>query len=101
MFPALLTAGSYAVESNKTSQEFGFLPGFPELSGNVTLSLWSAADVDNACSALPDDTPDLSKRIVLLENLDARATGCYPQDQGTNVVAKGGQYLLYYAKDNL
>ncbi|RSM17836.1 hypothetical protein CDV31_003262 [Fusarium ambrosium] len=101
MFPALLTAASYAVESNKTSQEFGFLPGFPELSGNVTLSLWSAVDADNACSALPDDTPDLSKRIVLLENLDARATGCYPQDQGTNVVAKGGQYLLYYAKDNL
>ncbi|KAJ4326312.1 hypothetical protein N0V84_003178 [Fusarium piperis] len=100
MFPALLAAGSYGVESNKTSQEFGFLRGFPELSGNVTLSLWSAVGADNACSPLPDDTPDLSKRIILLENLDSRATGCYPVDQGTNVVAKGGQYLLYYGKDN-
>lgn len=97
----MLTAGSYAAESNKTSQEFGFLSGIPEFPGDITLSLWSAVDADNACSPLPDGTPDLSKRIVLLEILDARATGCYAQDQAANVVAKGGQYLLYYGKDNL
>ncbi|KPM34729.1 hypothetical protein AK830_g11841 [Neonectria ditissima] len=104
IFPTLLTAGSYAVggvNSANSSHEFGFLPGVPAFTKNVTLSLWSAVDADNACSALPDDTPDLSQKIVLLESVDARATGCYPPDQGANVVAKGGRYLLYFPRDNL
>ncbi|KAF4995752.1 hypothetical protein FDECE_12701 [Fusarium decemcellulare] len=94
MFPALLTAASYSVGSNSTNSEFGFLPGLPEITRNVSLQLWSAVDADNACSPLSADIPDLSERIVLLESLDARATGCYPQDQGANVAAKGGKYLL-------
>ncbi|KAK7413477.1 hypothetical protein QQX98_007625 [Neonectria punicea] len=104
-FPTLLTAGSYVVGDESSSanetHEFGFLPGVPAFSRNVSLSLWSAVDANNACSALPDDTPDLSERIVLLESVDARATGCYPPDQGANVVAKGGRYLLYFPRDNL
>jgi hypothetical protein len=65
-----------------------------------SLPLWSAVDANNVCNPLPDDTPDLSQRIVLLEFLDSRATQCYPPDQGANIAAKGGKYMMYYTKSN-
>jgi hypothetical protein len=67
----------------------------------TTLPLWSAVEANNACRPLPEDTPDLSQRIVLLEFPDSRATQCYPQDQGDNIAAKGGRFLIYYERTNL
>ncbi|KAI8201518.1 Minor extracellular protease vpr [Colletotrichum sp. SAR 10_76] len=99
LFPTLLNAGTFSVDSNSTGSsktEFGYLPGVPELTGDLSLQLWTG----DACSALPEDTPDLSNKIALLQFPDSRATGCYPNDQGNNVAAKGGHYILYYTNDN-
>ncbi|KAI8239397.1 Minor extracellular protease vpr [Colletotrichum sp. SAR 10_96] len=99
LFPTLLNAGTFTVDSNSTGSsktEFGYLPGVPELTGDLSLQLWTG----DACSALPEDTPDLSNKVALLQFPDSRATGCYPNDQGNNVAAKGGHYILYYTNDN-
>ncbi|EOA82987.1 uncharacterized protein SETTUDRAFT_165339 [Exserohilum turcica Et28A] len=101
MFPAFLEQGSYTTSANATTNgthEFGFLMGVPEFAADTTLPLWSVGD---ACKPLPDDTPDLSQRIVLVESKDPQATKCYSQDQGANIAAKGGQFMLYYEQSNL
>ncbi|KAH5463519.1 hypothetical protein HBI31_213750 [Parastagonospora nodorum] len=102
MFPSFLNQGSYKTGNSTTNgtTEFPFLMGTPAFAADTTLPLWSAVDANNACNPLPDDTPDLSQRIVLLEFLDSRATRCYPQDQGANIAAKGGKYMIYYTKSN-
>jgi subtilisin family serine protease len=104
LFPVFLNRGSYTTSENATSNStngFSFLMGTPAFTSDTTLPLWSAADVGDACQPLPDDTPDLSQRIVLLEAKDARATRCYPQDQGNNIAAKGGRFLMFYEHSNL
>lgn len=93
-FPVLVPRGTYAADNN-SSADFGILVGEPNFTSDVKLALWSAVDANNACSPLPNGT-DLSNSIVLLQFLDARATGCYPPDQGSNIAAKGGRYMLYY-----
>ncbi|UQC76278.1 subtilisin Carlsberg [Colletotrichum lupini] len=101
-FPTILNEGTFSVDSNSTSgakSDFAYLPGVPELVGDLSLQLWSPGE-NNACSELPDDTPDLSNKIVLLLFPDSRATGCYPIDQGNKIVAKGGRYILFYTNDN-
>lgn len=101
-FPSFLNQGSYRISTNSTSadSDFGFLMGTPAFATDTTLELWSAVDANNACNPLPDDTPDLSQRIVLLQFLDSRATQCYPQGQGDNIAEKGGKYMIYYTKSN-
>jgi hypothetical protein len=105
LFPTFLQRGSYTTDSNSTNTNttvpFGFLMGGPAFTANATtLPLWSAVGDNNAGGPLPDNTPDLSQRIVLLEFPDSRATQCYPQDQGDNIAAKGGRFLLYYERTN-
>ncbi|OLN97593.1 Minor extracellular protease vpr 1 [Colletotrichum chlorophyti] len=103
LFPTFLNVGTFTVGSNSSSSntksEFSYLPGYPLLTGDLSLQVWAPAE-NNACSALPEDTPDLSGKIALLEFPNSRATGCYPIDQGNNVAAKGGHYILYYTNDN-
>lgn len=93
-FPVLLPFGSYTT-ANSTSANFSIIVGAPVFASAVKLPVWSAVDSNNACTPLPNGT-DLSKTLVLVQYLDAKATGCYPQDQGSNVVAAGGRYMLYY-----
>jgi hypothetical protein len=93
-FPILVPAGSYST-ANSTPANFSILVGEPVFDSAVKLPVWSAVSSNNACSPLPNGT-DLSETLVLLQFLDAKATGCYPQDQGTNIVAAGGRYMLYY-----
>ncbi|KAK7754965.1 hypothetical protein SLS62_003049 [Diatrype stigma] len=108
LFPVLFTAATYSVGGDNASltkeEEFGFLQGSPPFPAAVKLPLWPAGNStaptdDDACSPLPDDTPDLSDKIVLLGV--PSNSNCYPIDQGTNVAAKGGRYMMYYAQDNL
>ena len=93
-FPVLLPRGTFAA-GNSSPGNFGVLMGEPTFESDVKLALWSAVDANNACSPLPNGT-DLSNSIVLLQFLDARATGCYPPDQAGNIAAQGGHYMLYY-----
>lgn len=101
--PLLLTAGSYTVDNaTGISEPFGFISGGPEFAENITLPLWSVSNrsdsANDACSPLPDSTPDLSSKIVLLRVADT--SECYSSTQATNVAAKGGRYLLFYSQSN-
>lgn len=92
--PALLTNATYTV-SESDLESFGYAPGAPDAWANVTLPLWAVnydtADPENACEALPDDTPDLSGYIVLV-----RRGTCAFVDKLENVAAKGAQYVIFY-----
>lgn len=101
-FPTILNEGTFTVASNSTGgseSTFAYLAGVPELVGDLSLQLWTPGE-NNACSDLPDSTPDLSNKIILLEFPNSRATGCYPIDQGDRLVTKGGRYILYNTNDN-
>lgn len=93
-FPILVPTGSYST-ANSTSTNFSMLLGTPSFASAVKLPVWSAVDLNNACTPLPNGT-DLSETIVLLQLLDARTTKCYSQDQSSNIAEKGGRYMLYY-----
>ncbi|TKW56871.1 Minor extracellular protease vpr [Colletotrichum tanaceti] len=110
--PLLLEAGSYTVGSNNNSHNsnstaadvhpFGLVSGTPAFPANITLPLWAVsnnpASDNDACAALPDDTPDLSSRVVLLRVADTPP--CYSVTQVDNLVAKGARYLLFYSRSN-
>lgn len=97
--PVIEPAGAFIVDDG-APEKFGIRFGSPAFQENLTLPLWSASSTigASACSALSDDTPDLSDKVVLvgisLEN------GCYPEDQAGNIVAKGGKYIIYYSLEN-
>lgn len=92
--PALLTVASYTVEDG-AEESLGYTPGSPSAWAGVTLPLWSVnydiTDPTNACTTLPDDTPDLSGYIVLV-----RRGSCTFVQKLQNVVAKGARYVIVY-----
>lgn len=111
--PIFVSSGSYTTneggqQDNKNvsaENAYGFFAGTPYPAEALTLPLWAIGNdtesVTDACSPLPDDTPDLSDKLVLLRAVpDARASNCYPLDQGQNIRAKGGRYMAYYAYSN-
>ncbi|KAK9437898.1 subtilisin-like protease [Metarhizium brunneum] len=87
-----------------TDEKFGFTGEFPYVLGNpdkfdITLPLWVdtfktsvAADL---CFSLPNNTPDLSKYIVLI-----RRGTCSFAEKISNAAAKGAQYVLFYNSVN-
>ncbi|WAO89007.1 Hypothetical protein NCS54_00637900 [Fusarium falciforme] len=98
--PLLLTAASYTVD--KDTRSFGFLNGGPGFKENLTLPLWSVSNdttsKNDACSPLSEDTPDLSSRIVLVRVADSSECGSW--QQGNNVAARGGKYMIFYSQTN-
>lgn len=92
--PAILLNASYNV-ANATSASFGWTAGSPSGWGNISLPLWSVnyntSDPANACTPLPDDTPDLSEYLVLI-----RRGSCTFVQKVENVVAKGAKYVMFY-----
>ncbi|KAK8076725.1 hypothetical protein PG994_003997 [Apiospora phragmitis] len=108
--PIFVSSGSYTTDdgqdNNKSADNvYGFFAGTPYPAKALSLQLWAVGNdtesVTDACSPLPDDTPDLSDKLVLLRSVpDARASNCYPPDQGQNIRAKGGKYMAYYAYSN-
>lgn len=100
VMPLLQTKGSFTFTNS--TEEFGFLSGSTAFSENLTLPLWSVSldpeASNDACSPLPEDTPDLSDKLVLLRVSDTSVCGSW--QQGENLVAKGAQYLMYYSQDN-
>ncbi|KAK7936637.1 uncharacterized protein PG986_015075 [Apiospora aurea] len=106
--PIFVSSGTYTTDEGQAKSEenvYGFFAGTPYPAMALTLPLWAVGNdtesVTDACSPLPDDTPDLSDKLVLLRVVpDARASNCYPPDQGQNIRAKGGRYMAYYAYSN-
>ncbi|KAK8059697.1 subtilisin-like serine protease-like protein [Apiospora saccharicola] len=119
VFPVFVSEGEYSLSqksaggaatvtnSSATIGHYGFLAGTPAFPQETKLSLWAAMGDDlastagDACSPLPDDTPDLSDKLVLLHVPDSQKTRCYPIDQGENIAAKGGKYMAYIVQSNV
>lgn len=97
-YPELLTEGSYTTSEANASTPFGWVASSVPF-GNVTLPLWAVSNtttvVDDACSALPADTPDLSGYIVLI-----RRGTCTFATKANNAAAFGAQYILFYANSD-
>jgi len=87
---------SYAEIDGANRLEFGyrFTLGLPDWPGEAfplyALSL-NTSVVDDACSPLPDDTPDLSRYAVLI-----RGGGCHYVDKARAAMAKGAKYIIFY-----
>lgn len=95
VLPFILTKGSY---NNGTGNfNFGWRAGQPAIGRtNLTLPLWAASNdtksLSDACDPLPNDTPDLSTIIALLRI----SSDCSVETQATNIIAKGGRYIIFY-----
>ncbi|OTA98333.1 hypothetical protein M426DRAFT_17530 [Hypoxylon sp. CI-4A] len=104
VLPSLLNAGTFSVGNSTGSKRFGLRYGSPSFQVNVTLPLWPVSNDTtsgtDACDVLPDTTPDLSDKVVLL-SMPATDAGCTTQIQADNVAAKGGQYVLWYSQSNV
>ncbi|KAH7310534.1 putative subtilisin [Stachybotrys elegans] len=87
--------GSVTMDGNSTRTTFIFRDGYPSGQG-ASYPVWvTGFDTDNTgdgCSALPDDTPDLSGYWVLLRY----ASDCDVQAQADNIAAKGAERLIIY-----
>lgn len=98
LYPELLTEGTYSTSEANASTPFGWVASSVPF-GNVTLPLWAVSNtttvVDDACSALPADTPDLSGYIVLI-----RRGTCTFASKANNAAAYGAQYILFYANSD-
>ncbi|PHH78656.1 hypothetical protein CDD82_2918 [Ophiocordyceps australis] len=92
--PMLLSEVSYRID-NGPQVGFGYAPGEPGAWNNVTLPLFAtsldASIKDDACSPLPDSTPNLANKIVLV-----RRGSCNFVNKAANVAAKGARYLMVY-----
>jgi hypothetical protein len=96
--PVIETAGTFST-GDEAPEYFGIRWGSPVFQENLTLPLWSVSDAIGAvaCTALPDDTSDLSGYAFLI---GMSVSGCIPEDQAGNIAAKGGQYIIYYSLTN-
>ncbi|POS76646.1 minor extracellular protease vpr [Diaporthe helianthi] len=98
-FPRFLIRATYTTGEANVSTPFGWVAGSISFVDNVTLPLFATSHtttvVDDACSALPADTPDLSGFIVLI-----RRGTCAFVTKANNVAAYGAQYVLFYANSD-
>ncbi|KAI1643781.1 subtilisin-like protein [Daldinia loculata] len=92
--PLLLTDSNFTVDGGEQKQ-FGYALGEPGEWANVNLPLWTPSfditEADQGCTALPEDTPDLSGYIVLIR----RGTCTFVQ-KATNAAQFGAKYVLFY-----
>lgn len=91
--PIVYFSSEYSVDGDAKT-EFNYVIGEPH-GWDVTLPL-AATSLDttvanDACSPLPDSTPDLSGKVVLV-----RRGTCLFVDKAANLVAKGAKYILLY-----
>ncbi|KAJ2892836.1 subtilase [Zalerion maritima] len=92
--PTLQVESTFAVDGGE-SQTFGWTPGTPDDWANITMPLWPVdydiTDPANGCDPYPEDTPDLSDRIVLVR----RGTCTFVQ-KIQNAREYGAQYVIVY-----
>ncbi|KAF9871849.1 hypothetical protein CkaCkLH20_10783 [Colletotrichum karsti] len=99
VFPAQAFSADFNLDGQLNKTQVAYVPGsgfFPATIANwpikpVTLN----ASVENdACEALPGDTPPLNETVVLV-----RLGGCTTTTKHDNVAAFGAQYILFYNND--
>lgn len=94
---ALPFEATFVVGSDTNTTTLGYLPAVDpwqmEPLPIVPLSL-NVTTEDDACNALPDDTPDMSNAIVLI-----RRGTCRFSTQQANVQKFGAKYILIYNND--
>ncbi|KAF5243406.1 hypothetical protein FANTH_8228 [Fusarium anthophilum] len=94
-YVSLLNISHYTVDNSSKKIDFGSTAGSPAAWGKVTLPLW-APNLDptvpnGGCDAYPEDTPDLSKYIVLV-----RRGSCTFVQKAQNAAKHGAKYFLVY-----
>lgn len=79
------------------SAAFGWMPSFPSFQ-NVSLRLKALSNdssvAADACTALPNDTTDLSGFAILI-----RLGGCAAAVKAANAMAMNAGYIVFYADD--
>lgn len=94
VWPNLFSLSAYTVDDGE-AEEFGYAPGVPEFSTDVSLPLWAPsldpANPNSGCDAYPEGTPDLSDFIVLI-----RRGTCPFTQKAMNAAAFGARYLIVY-----
>lgn len=92
--PAIYTHATYDLDGGD-KKDFRYVLGEPDVWDNVNLPLYALSTdttiADDGCHALPDNTPDLSGKIVLIK----RGT-CTFVIKATNAAAKGAKYIMFY-----
>ncbi|ODA76423.1 hypothetical protein RJ55_07692 [Drechmeria coniospora] len=93
----LLHVVKYSIDDGEDVQ-FGYYPTQADKWDDVTLELYALSTDDtildskhDACSELPDTSPDLSNNIVL-----TRVGNCFFSTQAANLAAKGARYIIVY-----
>ncbi|KAK3988980.1 subtilisin-like serine protease, partial [Cladorrhinum sp. PSN332] len=88
---------TFTLDGASNTTQLGYIPDqnsyvwdFPEELPIVPLSL-DTTNAADACDTLPDDTPDLSKWIVLI-----RRGGCYFSVKQANAAKFGAKRILFY-----
>ncbi|OAQ90479.1 subtilisin [Purpureocillium lilacinum] len=92
--PTLFYNLTYTVDGGE-DHIVGYTPGAPKNWSDVSLPLWADSydtkKPNDACDPFPDNTPDLSDKIVLI-----RRGECNYAVKVTNAKAKGAKYFLFY-----
>lgn len=92
--PWLQAHSKYAID-NGTEQDFPYAIGSPSKWGGVKLPLWTPSfnttEVAMGCEPYPEDTPDLSGKIVLI-----RRGTCPFATKTDNAALYGARYFLFY-----
>lgn len=97
--PVILAESTFRV-NNGSEEKFGWISGDPALPANssVSLPLWAVPVDNNACTPLPEDTPDLSGKIALIHLQET--ADCTPRDQTLNIAQKGAKHLIFHTSNN-
>lgn len=92
--PVLSVRGYYTV-SGGSKQSFEYANGSPDNWTDVNLPIWTPSfdtnQTDQGCDPFPDNTPDLSNKVVLI-----RRGTCAWQTKAENAVARGAKYVMLY-----
>ncbi|KAI1269461.1 peptidase S8/S53 domain-containing protein [Xylariaceae sp. FL1019] len=92
--PELYINSYYSIDGGE-EQTFGYAIGDANNWANVTLPLWAPSydttDPAMGCDPYPEDTPDLSEKIVLIR----RGTCTFVQ-KVDNAAAFGAKYVMFY-----
>ncbi|KAF1966774.1 putative minor extracellular protease vpr [Bimuria novae-zelandiae CBS 107.79] len=98
-YPAQAFSATFTLNGTANETEVAYIPGFNAFP--TSIADWPIVPVSknssvkaNACNPLPDDTPDLSTRVVLI-----RSGGCSVYNKLDNVAAFNASYVLIYSDD--